>query len=499
MAPAPINHLERLDDGVMELLASLLGRPERAAMSECSRWGLATLGDRLLDRGRLKLSWPRAVARQGSIHDSRTPGQTLAGLLRRHPQARVLSISDLDDEVWEAVGEALRVQPCPAVEELSISWDGRGRTRIAVQGGIELGSTLAGPALPALKELVFWGPCLEPEAASWVFEPLSNPDNCPALECLVMDMDSKCYEAAVAVTSALRRRSENGGRGLKQIAIHPAGPGAVEFFSKGGAALTTLEDVALSWSDDADAYCPAVIQALGGFMAGSKAPALVRLSAQVPSTDWSLAPVFNALGAGAAPRLRYLMIENLCNESVLELAAAFEAGALRQLAELELRHPGFDKRDMTRLVEGVLRSPDRGAALETLTMNEAQKGEEMAEAGMIFFEGLERGAFPRLGALSIYTDYGGGDTDPEDLGSFTDARAIRRFIRALEWGAPCASTLTKVSALLWGPGGGGCARPGAYRTLSQGEAGVMGIMLAPLMLCKGCGACVLESNRTRSV
>jgi hypothetical protein len=70
----------------------------------------------------------------------------------------------------------------------------------------------------------------------------------------------------------------------------------------------------------------------------------------------------------------------------------------------------------------------------------ADMGEDMADAGMVFFEGLERGAFPRLAALSIYIDhYGGGDT-----GSFTDVRAIRRFIRALERGAPCASTLTKV-------------------------------------------------------
>jgi hypothetical protein len=443
MAPAPINQMERLDDGVMELLASLMRPGERAALSECSRWGLATWGNRLLRWGAfMNLRGPGPVAVATPV--SRTPGQTLAGLLRRHPHARKMFISGFADEAWEALGEALRMQPCPAVEDLAVLWSGR--DGMGVKGAIQLGSALASQALPALKEMCWNELYLPPDAASWLFEPLSNPDNCPALESLSMNKET-CdddHVLAVALTSALRRRSEKGGRGLKSISLHPAGPGATEIFLNGGAALTTLEEVNVDFEWDQEPFSTDVIEALGGFLARTGAPVLAQLCLYVP-IDGSLSPIFDAIRAGAAPRLRFLGIENLCQESVLQLAAAFEAGSLRQLAELELLQPDFDKHSMTRLVEGVLRSPGQGAALETVTMQGAYIGEDMADAGMIFFEGLERGVFPRLGVLSIENiDYAAQEPEHVAAGSFTDARAIRRFIRALEWGAPCASTLRSV-------------------------------------------------------
>jgi hypothetical protein len=329
MAPAPTNHLERLDDGVMELLASLLRPRESAAISECSRWGIATFRHPFLDGlGGLRLRWPGPT---GAVATpvSRTPGQTLAGLLRRHPQARTLYISDFNEEFWEAFGEALRIQPCLAVEELNISWRNREPHSMGLKAGIQLGAALAGQALPALKEMFMEWILLVPEAASCVFEPLSNPDNCPAFESLTMDKVT-CdddHVLALALTSALRRRSERGGRGLKSISLLPAGPGATEIFLNGGGALTTLEDVYvdLEW----DPFSTDVIQAMGDFLARTRAPALARLNVHV-AIDGSLGPIFDAIRAGAAPRLRFLGIDALWEESVLQLAAAFESGSLSQ-------------------------------------------------------------------------------------------------------------------------------------------------------------------------
>lgn len=167
------------------------------------------------------------------------------------------------------------------------------------------------------------------------------------------------------------------------------------------------------------------------------APCLRRLNLPYFMAPSPLGTRFQPLfDRGGFANLTSLHSFSMTDNAIEQLGSIYRAGGLAKLESLTFRFVEFDEQTMGALMDGVLASGHRGAALREL--DAGMEVDSTPGASLIFIKALKDGAFPNLEVLwespeySFFDEVDGGDV------------LKRAFLAAMAGGAACARTLRSV-------------------------------------------------------